>query len=516
MAAILIFVLVPLFYLAGLAAYLVVAPVVLALRAIALVMELLWGYLQLAIGVLFRRTAEFRTMPPYRPQDEQVPAHRNYFYGPGSRDLRQLATLARKSYARTVGDSFRSVTTGQFTAPPRSRAFTVPYGLTLYPALALGAVLAVPLLLVLPVLHALVLGLLCAGARLIATTLRATDRALLWLKRLGTGMICPHCYEKVHYPAYDCPRTNCRRRHIDIRPGRYGLWRRRCACGQRMPTLLMLMGRQSRLQAHCTHAHCGKPMNTDAGHMPEVVIPLIGGRAAGKTQLMAAMLLALENAAANGGPALRLADDDSAGGYQVLREVLRMRGHTLGTQKALPRAHSVTLGAGRTERLVHLFDTAGERFVDRDEIDALRYARAARTFVFVLDPMAVEDFWTRLEPAPDSLLDRTLASTVHPEEVFGRSVQAVAAMGAPVRQSRLAVAISKTDLLAKHGLCPDPSGDSGAARAWILDKLGLYSLVQAMELDFQEVRYFCTAAVADESAQVDPSISRFVEWCLSR
>ncbi|GAA2136482.1 hypothetical protein GCM10009760_16040 [Kitasatospora kazusensis] len=514
MAEIVVFVLVPLCYLAALAAYLVVAPALAALRALALVVELLWGYVQLLVGVLFRRTAEFRTLPPYRPQDDEVPAHRNYFFGPGSRDLRQLTTLARRSYLRTVGDAFREVTTGQFTAPAQNRALTVPYGLTLYPGLALGAVLAVPPVLVLAALHVLVLGLLAAGARITAATLRAVDRALLRLKRLRTGMICPHCYERVRYPAYDCPSATCRRRHADIRPGRYGILRRRCACGQHMPTLLMLMRRQERLQAYCTHAHCGKPMNTDAGHMPEVVLPLIGGRAAGKTQLMAAMLLALENAAANGGPAVRLADEDSTAGYRVLREVLRMRGHTLGTQKALPRAHSFTLGSGRAERLVHLFDTAGERFVDRDETDALRYARAARTFVFVLDPMAVDDFWTRLEPAPGALLDRTLASTVHPEEVFGRSVQAVAAMGAPVRQSRLAVAISKTDLLAGHGLSPEPPDDSDAARAWILDRLGLHSLVQAMELDFQEVRYFCTAAVADESAQVDPSISRLVGWCL--
>lgn len=514
MDEIVFYVIIPAFYLLGLAGYFAVVPVIAGLRALALVAELVWRHLRLVFGVVYRRTPEFRTLPPYRPQDEDVKAYRNYFFGPGTRDLRQLLTLDRRTYVRTVGDSFRTVNTRQFRNPTRHRALTVPWGLTLHLGLAVGALLALLPLALLLALHVVVLGLLMGGARLVAGTLRGADRAVLWVRRLRDGMLCPHCFERVPYPAYDCPGAACRRRHADIRPGTYGIFRRRCECGGRMPTLLMLMSREQRLQAYCTHPHCEKPMNADAGHMPELVLPLIGGQAAGKTQLMAAMLLSLENAAANGGPAIRLADDESDANYQVLREVLRIQGRTRGTQKALPRAHSFVLGTGRSERLVHLFDTAGERFVNRDETDALRYARAARTFVFVLDPMAVDDFWNRLEPAPGPLVDRTLASKVHPEEVFGRSVQVVATMGAPVDRSRLAVAISKTDLLAEHGLVPDAGDDSDAARAWLTDKLGLHNLVQAMELEFQEVRYFCTAAVADEEARVDDSIRRFVDWCL--
>ncbi|MCX5393750.1 hypothetical protein [Streptomyces sp. NBC_00094] len=514
MAEIVAFVLIPVAFLAGLAAFLPFVPLIAALRGLALVMQLLARFGATLIGVVYRRTPEFRTLPPYRPQDEEVKAYRNYFYGPGFRDLRQLLTLERRSYVTTVGDSFRAVTSRQFTAPGVTRAVTVPYGVALYLGLCLGAVLAPPLIGLLLLLHLLVLTLLTVGARTVAGTLRGVDRAVMLRRRLGSGMICPHCFERVPYPAYDCPGTTCRRRHSDIRPGTYGIFRRRCECGQNMPTLLVLMRRNSRLQAYCTHPSCGKPMNTDAGHMPEVVIPLIGGQAAGKTQLMAAMLLSLEHTAANGGPALTLADEESDANYQVLREVLRMRGHTRATQKTLPRAHSFVLGRGRSQRLVHLFDTAGERFVDRDDTDALRYARAARTFVFVLDPMAVKAFWTSLEPAPGPLLDRTLGSTVDPEEVFARSVQAVAAMGAPLERSRLAVAVSKTDLLTEHGLIPPRPEDSGDTRTWLCEALGLHSLVRAMDLNFREVRYFRTAAVAHEEAGVDASVTDVVEWCL--
>lgn len=512
MEEVLTFVVVPAVYLALLLLYLLLAPVLAALRGIALVSELVWRYCRLLNGVLRLRTPEFTTVPPFRPADEL--AHRNYFFGPATRDLRQLLTLGRRLYVRTVTDAYRRVTARQFTAPSVHRAASVPYGLTLYLGLGVGAAAAAPVLGVLLGVQALGVGLLALGARLTALALRAADRAVMILRGLPRGMLCPSCFERVPYPAYDCPRASCRRRHADIRPGTFGLFRRRCACGERMPTLLMLMGGDARLSGYCVHEPCRKPMNPDAGHMPEVILPLIGGRAAGKTQLMAAMVKWLENAADAGGPAIRLADPESTANQRVLNEVLEIQGHTRPTQKTLPRAHSFVRGSGRGERLVHVFDTAGERFVNREETDALRYVREAATFVFVIDPMAVDAFWTRLDPAGPEV-DRTLASTVDPEDVFSRSVQTVRTMGTRLDRARLAVAVSKRDLMSgRPALLPDRPDDSDTTREWLSERLGLRNLLQTMDLEFAEVRFFCTAAVADEQGRVDPSIAAFTEWCL--
>lgn len=512
MDEILAFVVVPILYLVLLLLYLTFAWVIVVLRAAALVSELLWRYCQLLNGVLRLRTPEFVTVPPYRPADEL--AHRNYFFGPAVRDLRQLVTQGRRLLVRGVTDAYRGVTARQFRAPSTHRAISVPYGLTLCLGLGTGTAVAVVVLGVLLGVQALAVALLTAGARLTALTLRATDRTVMIARGLPRGMLCPSCFERVRYPAYDCPRAACRRRHADIRPGTFGLFRRRCACGERIPTLLMLMGRETRLSGYCVHEHCGKPMNPDAGHMPELILPLIGGRAAGKTQLMAAVVKSLEHAAENGGPALRLADPESTANQHVLNEVLQIHGHTRPTQKTLPRAHSFVLGSGRAERLVHVFDTAGERFVNREETDALRYIREARTFLFVLDPMAVEAFWTRLDPAGPTV-DRTLASTVDPEDVFSRSVQTVRTMGTRLDRSRLAVAVSKRDLLVgQPALLPERPDDSESAREWLCERLGLRNLVTTMDLEFGEVRFFCTAAVADAEGRVDATITHLAEWCL--
>ncbi|MFW6723497.1 TRAFAC clade GTPase domain-containing protein [Streptomyces sp. MAR4 CNY-716] len=513
MSDIVMFVVIPALYLFALFLYLFIAPFIAALRALALVSELVWRYFRLLNGVLRLRTPEFVTIPPYRPTEEL--AHRNYFYGPATRDLRQLLTQGRRLYARTIADAFRAVSAAQFTAPTTHRAVSVPYGLTLCAGLGAGAALGAPLLALLLGLHALGVAVLAAGARLTALVLRTADRTVMVLRGLPRGILCRSCYERVPYPQYDCPRTSCRRRHVDIRPGTFGLFRRRCACTERIPTLLMLMSRDARLSGFCVHENCGRPLNPDAGHMPELVLPLIGGRAAGKTQLMAAMVKAMQNAAENGGPAVRLADQESSDTQQLLNEILEIQGHTRPTGKALPQGHSLVRGTGRGERLIHLFDTAGERFVNREETDALRYVRAAGTFVLVLDPMAVDAFWTRLDPTGPQV-DRTLASTVDPEDVFSRSVQSIRTMGTRLDKARLAVAVSKKDLLTgRPALLPDRPDDSDTIRDWLCGQLGVRNLVKTMELEFGEVRFFCTAAVADEAGRVDPSVPVLVDWCLS-
>ncbi|MCB5164115.1 hypothetical protein LG634_04600 [Streptomyces bambusae] len=478
-------------------------------------------YALLTVGVVHRRTPEYEVITPYRPQDEPVPAYRNYFLGQALRDVRQLALLApgeaRSGATERCRESYRMNAGG-----PEPGFFGLVRGLSMVLGHVLGALLAAPLLAAVLLVHTALVLLVGGAALLVAGLLRAADQVPVWLRGLWRGVMCPHCFERVRHPAYGCPREDCRRRHGDVRPGRYGLLWHRCQCGQLLPTLRMLMVRSRRLQPFCTYTGCGKPLSREAGHARELALPLIGGRAAGKTQLMAAMTAALEGAATGGGRAFRPADEESAGRFAVAREVLAIGGRPVATRPELPRAMSFVLGRGPWRRLLHVFDTAGERFTRREETDALRYAARARAFVFVLDPLAVGGDW----PAEVA----ALASPVHPERVFAPSVLAMRGMGAPLEHSRLAVAISKTDVLDAHGLLPDRRDEDAWARDWLCGELRLGNLVAAMDTHFREVRFFFTSAVLDGPGaaggapppatgdapplQVHASIVPLTRWCL--
>ncbi|WP_063754983.1 TRAFAC clade GTPase domain-containing protein [Streptomyces sp. NRRL B-3229] len=513
MAELIMYTLLGILYAAALVLYLAVVPLIAVGRALGLTGQLLWHHVRILVGVVHRRTPEYqvRSLPPYRPEEEPEPAHRQYFHGPATRDLRTACLLTLGRFRWTVSQAFSRTTVQYFTQPRTHRMAAVPFGLTLYLGLVLGAGTSALLLALLVLLHTFLVYLAQGVVRMTADTLRAVDRAVLRAKGLHHGMVCPQCYELVEYPQYECPGDGCRRRHQDIRPGRYGVLRRRCACGRKLPTLIMTGSH--RLQGICPY--CEGLLSDSTGLVAETVLPIVGGTAAGKTQLMAAMLMTLFDAAARGGPPAGFADRNTADNYEVLREVLSIRGNTLGTQRALPRAHSLLLGRRRARRLVHIFDTAGERYTKVEDTDALRYARTARTFVFVLDPLSVTAFWQGLSSGRQALVDRALASPVDPQLVFNQSTQTTKRMNGALSRSRLAVAVSKYDVLRRHSLLGDHQAeDSASVRAWLVDVLGLGNLVRAMEMEYREVRFFFTAAVIAEDERVDAGIASLVDWCL--
>ncbi len=108
------------------------------------------------------------------------------------------------------------------------------------------------------------------------------------------------------------------------------------------------------------------------------------------------------------------------------------------------------------------------------------------------------------------MLDRTLASQVHPQDVFDRTLQQMIAMGSLLRKSRLTVAVSKTDLIENTKLFDGRRDGDRWARSWLTDRLGLGNLVRSMDHEFSEVRFFFTAAVTVAPGQVHASIPPLV------
>ncbi|AUG76308.1 hypothetical protein CFP65_1409 [Kitasatospora sp. MMS16-BH015] len=498
-----------------------VAPVLALGQALRFAGTLLPAYARLVHSVLRRLDPQYQTRPLPLPEEEDQPAHRNYWFGPAQRDLRLIGEHGFRLYRQRAVDAFRAVNDRIEQSPARQRPFSVPVGLALHVGLLAGLAVGGAALLLLQLGQGALAGLAQTGARATAGVLRGLDLAALRLRGLQDGVLCPHCFERVPLPEHECAEPECRRRHSRLLPGRYGILRRRCACGQRLPTTLL--GGRYRLPGYCTHAHCSRQLSTETGRLAEFALPLIGGRAAGKTLLMAAVLAQLQRPGPGGRTRGRFADQETEERYRLLREVLEISGHPRATPREIRRAHSVLLDHDSPPRLLHLFDTAGERFGNRADTDVLRYARAARTFLFVLDPLAVSTFTAGLHPSQRAQLDLGLASDMPPQQVFDQAVEAIRAMAVPLRRCRLAVAISKTDLLAPAlGWRTDwaRQQDSAVAAAWLEQELGQGNLVRAMRLTFGEVRFFFTAArLAEggraEDAGVHESVAPLVDWCLA-
>lgn len=452
--------------------------------------------------------------PMARPPDTGAggaePAYVHYLFGPALIDLRhavQVALPAPLQVGREYDQRIRRVF--QYRSPSW---LMVPLGIMVWIGMAggvIGGFVAVGLLgvLQLAVVVALAFAVIAVGLGL-----RTVDSAMRRVKGIRTS--CPSCHLRVNYPSYECFGAGCGRRHRDVRPGRYGVLKRRCACGAQLPTLLLVGSGDGRMKAYCPH--CKESMSKGAGTVTEVVIPVLGAAATGKTRLMTAMVMGLVEGHTGYGAEVEFADDESAAAYRGLADKVRAGVHTwktIKTKDAPLRAFSfhVRPPAGAA-RLFHIFDAPGELVARSESLRELRYIKAARTFLFTLDLLSIGVVWESLDPGVRAKNNR-LRSDVPPEFVFGQLVQNIEGHGVQIGRARLAVALTKNDLVRNCAALAGVGEESEDVRHWLEGPAGLDGMVRAMRHSFAEVRFFRTSSWL-EHGEIDDGVLDLVGWIL--
>src|SRR5262249_5769125 len=103
---------------------------------------------------------------------------------------------------------------------------------------------------------------------------------------------CSECYEPTTLPSFECPNASCANVHRDVRPGRLGVFVRRCGCGGAMPTMVI---RASLAKLHAKCPSCNAALTTGAGSRRTIQIPVFGTTASGKTRFMLAATVAFDD-----------------------------------------------------------------------------------------------------------------------------------------------------------------------------------------------------------------------------
>lgn len=312
---------------------------------------------------------------------------------------------------------------------------------------------------------------------------------------------CMHCFHVTDWPAYRC--RGCNRLHHDVRPSRLGLIRRRCACGMHIPT--MASRTAWHLPAVCKR--CEQPLPEGTGAIRDIRVPVFGDTSAGKTRFLFAALNSLVRAAGQAGLELSFPDQASQDQAELGLSVIRDGRDTAKTSATAPTALSCRLGRGRRSELIHLFDAAGEHFRDAQRYDELRFLDDSQGLVYVLDPFAVPAVQDQLTGHNAAVLRQAHAAAGDPEIAYGEVMARLRDGGVPAGAQRLAVIVSKTDLLRKTGL-ELPAGSATIA-AWLADS-GLYNLVMSSRREFAEVRFYTVAsqaAIADRADDPEAPLS---------
>jgi Double-GTPase 2 len=434
---------------------------------------------------------------PKRPEDGE-PAELGYFYGPAFAEVEQVATVAFK-LARDLAKSGIGLVRSSFEADLETkRLITVPLGIGGAVGMVAGAAFGAVGFAGVAVVHAVVAAMALAAMRVTGLALLVIDSGLLRIKNIR--MSCPHCFERVAYPSYKCP--GCARLHKDIRPGRYGNFRRRCLCGIRLPTLLLLGS--ARLPAYCPHEGCLRSMEHRPGEAQEIVLPFFGASGAGKTRLMYGIVTLLRSTA---GLDTEFADSATDQDLADVARVLAPSETTARTSRALPRGQVLRVKSGGGTRLLQMFDGAGERFYHSDTTQELGYLTKARTFVLVIDPLSIDHLWASLPAERRDELLPVRSDAPSPELGYQQTHQQMEAMGVRLKKARLAVVFSRADLLDLPGGEP--------VREWARDALGLGNLVRSVRHEFGETGFFRTASVLQDDGRLHPSMMELTRWLVT-
>lgn len=305
--------------------------------------------------------------------------------------------------------------------------------------------------------------------------------------RTRTQAACMHCFHVTDWPGFRCP--SCLHIHHDVRPGRLGLLFRRCECGTHLPT----MASRATWRVTPVCQRCGTDLPQGAGGIRDIRVPVFGDTSAGKTRFLYASLSSLTLTAQRTGLNVSFPDQESRDQAEFGLSVIRSARETAKTSTNARVCLTVRLGSGRRSELVHLFDAAGEHFRRARHPDTLRFLDDGHGLVYILDPFSVTAIRERLggEDAPAVRLAQAAAGD--PELTYDEVASRLRDTGVPASHGRLAVVVSKADLLRDAGL--DLPVGSRAIAQWLWD-LGVHNLVMAARRDFAQTRFFTVASQA--------------------
>jgi hypothetical protein len=300
-----------------------------------------------------------------------------------------------------------------------------------------------------------------------------------------THAFCTRCFHLTPWPAYRCP--GCSSLHRDIRPGRLGLFTRRCECGTPLPT--MPLRAAWRLTPVCQR--CGEDLPSGAGAVRDIRIPIFGDTSAGKTRFLYAALNSLMLTARQAGIAVSFLDQVSEEKADLGLDLIRSGQDTVKTSAGTPAALSCRLGRRRRSELVHLFDAPGEQYRDAQAYESLRFLDHGQGLVYVLDPFSTGAVRDRLTGHNETAIRLAHAAAGDPEIAYGEVMSRLRDSGVAATTQRLAVVVSKADLLRTTGL--ELPVESGAIAEW-LTRARIHNLVLAARRDFAKIRFFAVAS----------------------
>jgi GTPase SAR1 family protein len=440
----------------------------------------------------------------YSPQ----PAKKGYFFEQGYADIKNVV---KETFAQIKG----SIDEQKDKMDMAEKFGKIFWGSVIVALWVFGGLIS----LIISGIHIVVNFLIMIFYYLLFLVVLLIDRTYLSIKKISIS--CRECKAKFMYPIYVCP--NCGEKHDHLTASVYGAFKRTCNCGEKLPTsILNFKNKRSDLEAHCPHcASVGRETPLSDRQSRPVCIPVVGGPSVGKSAFITAYAnLFIDSISVDKGVDIEFYDDSVGSDFTTKKGFYRA-GQIIKTavQTDLTRASSIAFSffvkhqSMNPPRLVHIYDIAGESFIDGANEVQKQYDYC-NGIILLIDPFSIPNVMARFGTKLNStdLGGTSSASIDSMMENFILTLEHTTGLSkSKILNTPLAVVLNKTDEADLDLLI----GDSAVARAMannpevftdsfdtmdylcreFLRKVDMNDVLAHIQQNFKRTRFFAVSAI---------------------
>jgi len=349
-----------------------------------------------------------------------------------------------------------------------------------------------------------------------------------YLRTRKISTICPTCYTYSTLPYYLC--HHCERIHKNLRPGRFGIRKRTCACGAILPTTAL--DQRYKLQAICTNDACQTAFL--ANELTPITISLIGGPSSGKTSFILSAIheFMTKNQPTNALTANFLQAKDEAIFNEHI-EQLKRGIYPSQTSEKNPQALNVQLidENEQQKQLLYIFDPAGDVYQTSDELLPHQFLKYTDGYVLLIDPFTSVHMAQSYEHKYKQHLASLQPAKTLPENDYNTFIVHLSTNHSVKVEKKiktpLAVVISKIDgfkedeffktvqQIQKTNETLDEYQLMNKASKKFLQRLGYRSLVRQIETRFTTYQFFIASSNLMSKHSIGKN-SRILSWLIEQ
>lgn len=335
---------------------------------------------------------------------------------------------------------------------------------------------------------------------------------------------CPHCYSKSSLPVYHC--SKCHAEHDQLWPGKYGILRRTCTCGEALPTTFF--NGRSELKASCVS--CKQPI--EASESRPIVIPIIGAPSVGKTFFVFSLVYHIrEKLATRIGQKFEFMNKSNEGIYNAEITTLNSGQPLRKTTENNPTALNFFLSKDDSTRsLFYFYDSAGEAFSNTQYLSQHKFYDYFNGLIFIIDPFSIPEVSTtyshklssnsNIRPSTYPLEDVYDASIINLEKNYNLKVtdrisKPTAIIFSKVDAFDLSEIIGEKAIdifLAANPKVKDRQEAMNLLCKKFLSDNGMDALLRKMEWKFSNARFFAISSGGKNSTGID----NVANWLLGK